>query len=103
MIRYFVIYNSFRFFITCGLLLISLGSLIGVRFIINYLNGSGDGMVQSLILGSSMGVTGIIIIMFGFISDMITTNRRILEGLKYERRKANIKEQNTNRLQKNAS
>lgn len=84
MIRYFIIYNSFKFFLIAGSMLLSSAFFLGLRFIYFYLQGSGGGKIQSLILGSSLGVTGVLVIMFGFISDMIATNRQILEKIQYD-------------------
>lgn len=84
MIRYFIIYNSFKFFLLVGSALLSSAFLIGLRFVYFYLQNTGEGKIQSLILGSSLGVTGVLVIMFGFISDMIATNRQILEKIQYD-------------------
>ena len=84
MIRYFIIYNSFKFFLIVGSVLLSSASLIGLRFVYFYIQNVGEGKIQSLILGSSLGVTGVLVIMFGFISDMIATNRQILEKIQYD-------------------
>lgn len=90
-IRSFIIYNSFSFFMTVGLTMTTVATLIGIRFIYYYLNGFGSGKIQSLILGSSLGLGGLLIIMFGFISDLLTTNRNILENIQYNQRKEKFK------------
>ena len=85
--RSFIIYNSFSFFMALGISMTSAAVLIGVRFLYYYFNGLGGGKVQSLILGSSLGLAGLVVIMFGFLSDLISTNRHILENIQYVQRK----------------
>src|SRR5690606_26240945 len=51
-IRIFVIYRPFRFFGAIGAVLFATGFLIGLRFLWFYLQGSGSGHIQSLILAS---------------------------------------------------
>ncbi|MFC1855407.1 glycosyltransferase family 2 protein [Thermodesulfobacteriota bacterium] len=82
-VRIFVVYRPFKFFISIGIFLFLVGFLIGARFIYYYFTGDGDGHVQSLILaGVLMGIgfqTGLI----AFVADLLAVNRRLLEDLKY--------------------
>ena len=60
-----------------GLLLI--GTIIGVRFLYYYFTGGGSGHVQSLILASILIGIGFQTVMVGFIADLLSVNRRLLE------------------------
>jgi hypothetical protein len=51
-IRIFVVYKPFRFFITIGLVLFASGFVIGFRFLYYFFREGGEGHVQSLILAS---------------------------------------------------
>jgi len=86
-IRIFVVYRPFRFFIFIGMCLLSIGLLIGFRFIWYYLTGEGGGHVQSLILSSILIGIGFQTILIAFIADLLNVNRRLLEDLQYKSRK----------------
>jgi len=85
-LRIFVVYNPFRFFMSIGALLFILGTLIGIRFLWYFFNGQGGGHVQSLILASILIGIGFQTIMVAFIADLLSVNRRLLEELQYKSR-----------------
>jgi glycosyltransferase involved in cell wall biosynthesis len=82
MIRIFVIYRPFRFFGVIGGTLFSLGLLLGLRFIFYYLNGDGDGHVQSLILTSVLLGMGFQTVLVAFLADLLAANRKLLEDIR---------------------
>lgn len=86
-IRIFVVYKSFRFFIGLGVAIFSLGMLIGFQFLFYYFNGKGDGHVQSLILASVLLGGGFQVILVAFLSDLLSVNRRLLEDVQYRLKK----------------
>ncbi len=81
-VRIFVVYKPFRFFMSIALILFSLGFLLGLRFLYYYLTGDESGHMQSVILsGVLMGMgfqTGLI----AFIADLLAVNRKLLEEIK---------------------
>lgn len=79
-VRVFVIYRPFRFFFVCGALLMSLGILLALRFLFYYFQGAG-GRIQSLIFASIFCAMGFQVIMTGFVADLLSVNRRILENI----------------------
>lgn len=85
-LRIFVVYNPFRFFMFIGTVLFTLGTLIGARYLWYFLNGQGGGHVQSLILASILIGIGFQTIMVAFIADLLSVNRRLLEELQYKSR-----------------
>lgn len=85
-LRIFVIYNPFRFFIFIGAVLFILGALIGTRFLWYFFFGQGGGHIQSLILASILIGIGFQTIMVAFIADLLSVNRRLLEELQYKSR-----------------
>lgn len=85
-VRIFVVYKPFRFFASVGTVLFMLGMLFGIRFLYFYFSGSGSGHVQSLILASILIGIGFQTIMVGFVADLLSVNRRLLEKLKYKLR-----------------
>jgi hypothetical protein len=83
-IRIFVIYRPFRFFGTIGFILFSAGFLIGLRFVWYYLNGSGGGHIQSLILASVLLGIGFQTMLMAFVADLLAANRKLLEDIRFK-------------------
>jgi len=86
-VRISVVYKSFQFFMSIAGILFGLGVLLGMRYLYFFFIGEGDGHVQSVILaGVLMGIgfqTGLI----AFIADLLSVNRKLLEELRFEKRK----------------
>ncbi len=61
--------------------------MIGVRFLVFFLAGSGGGHVQSLILGSLLMGMGFQVIVLGVLADLIAVNRKLLEGINWRSQK----------------
>ncbi|MEY8354093.1 glycosyltransferase family 2 protein [Lachnospiraceae bacterium 54-53] len=86
-IRAFIMYKPLRFFTLVGIIPIILGMGIGVRFLIYFSAGFGEGHVQSLILASLLILVGVQTIVVGLQADIIAANRKILEDIQYHVRK----------------
>ncbi len=86
-LRVFVIYKPFLFFMSIGSTLLILGTLIGIRFLFFYFSGQGSGHVQSLILASILIGIGFQNMLVAFIAELLSVNRRLLEESQYERRR----------------
>jgi hypothetical protein len=82
MIRIFVVYKPFAFFISIGLFLLSMGLALGFRFLYFYLMGDGDGHIQSIVLSSILLVIGFQTVLIAFIADLQSVNRKLLEEIK---------------------
>ncbi|GHX27098.1 glycosyltransferase family 2 protein [Vibrio cholerae] len=83
-VRIFVIYRPFRFFGTIGAILFSVGFLIGLRFLWNYLQGNGEGHIQSLILASVLLGMGFQTILVAFLADLLAANRQLLADIRFK-------------------
>lgn len=81
-VRIFVLYKPLRFFMTIGTLFLLPGIAIGIRFIVAYLEGRGDGHIQSLILAAVLIVTAVVIFAAGIIADLVAANRVLLEEVR---------------------
>lgn len=81
-IRIIVIYRPFRFFASIGLVLFLIGFLLISRFIWFYLEGNGNGHLQSLILGTGTLVMGFQTILVAFIADLLAANRKLIEDVR---------------------
>ena len=87
-IRIFVVYKPFRFFMTLGLVSVAAGSLIGLRFLYFYfVTGESAGHIQSLILASILFGFGFQTVLVAFVADLLAVNRRLLEDVQYRMRK----------------
>lgn len=86
-LRAFLMYKPLKFFCTIGMMSIFIGFLVGLRFIVFYLKGRGDGNIQSLILSSMLIGVGVQSFIIGLQADIIAANRKILEDIQYKVRK----------------
>ncbi|MEJ2619047.1 MAG: glycosyltransferase family 2 protein [Candidatus Thiodiazotropha sp.] len=86
-LRIFVVYKPFRFFLAIGLMLFSLGLVLGLRFLYYYLIGDGQGHIQSVVLAGVMMGIGFQTFLVAFIADLLSVNRKLLEEVQYRLRK----------------
>lgn len=89
-IRMFVVYRPFRFFMLMGALVFMAGVAVGGRFVYWYFQGRGSGMIQSLILAAVLLMMGYHTMILGFIADLLAVNRRLLEELQLAERKRSL-------------
>jgi len=82
-VRIFVVYKAFRFFMSVGLAALLLGLIGGVRYLWYYASGSGSGHVQSLILSSILLGVGFQTMLTAFLADLLAVNRRLMEDVQY--------------------
>lgn len=80
-LRIFVIYRPVPLFFWPGVALAMVGGAAAVRFLYFFLTGAGDGHVQSLIFGGLSITLGAMMVMLAVLADMITANRKLLEGM----------------------
>lgn len=81
LLRMFIIYRPFRFFAIIGGLLFIAGGLIWLRFLWFYLNGAGNGNIQSLIFSTILIVIGFQTAILGVIADLLGINRKLIEDV----------------------
>lgn len=79
MVRVFAMFNPLRMFLNLGTISLCIGILISCRFLFDYLMGSGEGRIQSLILAAVFLIAGVFLLIMGLVSDLISANRRLLE------------------------
>ncbi|WP_079913983.1 glycosyltransferase family 2 protein [Paenibacillus sp. 32352] len=91
-IRIYTMYRPMKVFITSGLILFILGLGVGIRFLFFYLQGYGNGHIQSLILASAMITIGFQLGVLGLVADLISNNRKLLEETLYRVRRIEIQE-----------
>lgn len=89
-LRIFVVYQPFHFFMTISVIFIILGLLLGFRFLYFYFMGDGDGFVQSLVLAGVLLGIGFQTLLVAFTTDLMAVNRRLLEDIKFNQIKDNL-------------
>lgn len=89
-VRIFVVYKSFRFFMSIGMALFGLGFLIGLRFLYFWFTDQGQGHVQSVILAGALLAMGFQTMLIAFISDLLSVNRKLLEDMQFRLKKHEI-------------
>jgi glycosyltransferase involved in cell wall biosynthesis len=86
-LRIFVVYKPFRFFLAIGLALFSLGLVLGLRYLYYYITGDGSGHIQSVVLAGVMMGIGFQTFLVAFVADLLSVNRKLLEEVQYRLRK----------------
>jgi len=81
LLRIYSMYKPLKVFLSIGLVLLIIGSIPVIRFMYFYINGGGDGHVQSLVLGGTIIILGFITFIIGLIADLINFNRKLLEKM----------------------
>lgn len=86
-VRIFIVYRPFRFLGSIGMIMFGAGFLIGVRFLILYLNHQGKGHTQSLVLASILLGMGFQMLLIAVIADLLSVNRKLLEEIRCQARR----------------
>lgn len=92
-IRAFMMYKPLQFFSAIGGIVFAVGAVLGIRFLIYFVNGGGNGHVQSLILASTLMLLGFQTFVIGLLGDIISANRKILEDVQYRVRKMELSQE----------
>lgn len=87
MVRVFATYRPFRFFAVPGFLCAAGGAALGGRFLYYYFTGDGSGHIQSVVLAALLFGTGFLLVVTGFLADLIAVNRKLLEKVDYRLRR----------------
>lgn len=88
--RIFMTYKPMRFFMIPGLVIGSLGFLVGVRFLYFYATGQGQGHLQSLVLTAILILVGAQLVLFGLIAELTGNNRKMLEDIQWRTRRMEL-------------
>jgi len=90
--RMFMIYRPLRFFLILGTIPFSLGFLLGLRWLAYFwlFPEPGRTRLPSLILAAILLLSGFQLWIFGFIADLVSVNRLLLEKIQYRIRCADL-------------
>ena len=86
-VRAFMMYRPLTFFTILGAIPFIIGLALGVRFMVFFAHGTGNGHIQSLIFASTLMMLGFMTFVLGMQADIIAANRKILEDIQYRIRR----------------
>jgi hypothetical protein len=78
-VRIFMTYRPFQFFAGPGLVVFAAGFVVGARFLFYFLQGQGQGKVQSVVLAALLLGIGSFMIVMGLLADLVSVNRKLME------------------------
>lgn len=86
-LRAVMMYKPLYCFTLVSILPSVIGLGIGIRFLVFFFNGRGNGHTQSLILACTLLIIGFVTFVIGMLADIISANRKILEDTQYHIKK----------------
>jgi len=89
-IRIFVVYKPFRFFMTIAVVLFGLGFMLGLRFLYYFYIGDGTGHMQSVVLAAVLMGMGFQTGLIAFVADLLAVNRKLMEEIRYSANQNNL-------------
>ena len=92
-IRAYMMYRPLVFFSVVGAVPFVIGMGIGIRFLLYFFQGTGNGHIQSLIFASTLMLLGFMTFIVGLQADIIAANRKILEDIQYRVRRMEVNEE----------
>lgn len=91
-IRMFIVYRPFRFFISIAFLIGIVGLGLVLRFAYFYLNGNGNGHIQSLIFAAIFLISAVQIGIIAILGDLLSINRKLLEDIQIRVKELELRE-----------
>lgn len=79
MLRIYAMYQPLRIFLTLAFVLLLIGVVPLVRFLFLFVQGEGQGHIQSLVIGGMFMIMGFLSLMIGVVVDLISFNRQLIE------------------------
>jgi glycosyltransferase involved in cell wall biosynthesis len=91
-LRIFMLYQPLRFFLLLGSIPFSLGTILGIRWLIFFFMGAERTRVPSLILTAILILIGFQLWMFGLVADLLAANRILLEDIQLRMRRQKLED-----------
>jgi glycosyltransferase involved in cell wall biosynthesis len=89
-VRFYTMYRPLQVFLALGGVLVAGGVALGLRFLYFYVQGAGEGKVQSLILAAILAIVGFQTCLVGLIADLVRLNRKMLEETLFRARQTKL-------------
>jgi glycosyltransferase involved in cell wall biosynthesis len=83
MLSVYVIYRPTRLFSLLSASFLLLGVALGLRYLVLMMLGEGTGHVQSVIVGATLVLCGVLFAVIGVLAHLLSVNRRLLEEIRY--------------------
>lgn len=83
-LRLYAVYEPFKVFMMASVLSGTIGLGFIGRYGWFYVNGSGDGHIQSVVLGGVLVLLSMQLFALGIVADLMSVNRRLTEDLLYQ-------------------
>jgi glycosyltransferase involved in cell wall biosynthesis len=87
LVRIFAVYRPLMFFGFIGIAFLFIGFIPLLRYFYLYLNNQQGDHLQSIVLGTLLIIIGFFAILAGFVGDIISVNRKLLEEIKVHQKK----------------
>ena len=81
-LRVFIIYKPFLFFLILSLPFMIFGLVLEIQWLFEWFNDKSLGLIPRLFLGAMLIAIAILLIIAGIFADLISTNRKMLEVIK---------------------
>jgi glycosyltransferase involved in cell wall biosynthesis len=78
-LRVFIVYRPLRFFSLLSAMTFLPGFILGLRFLYYFMVGQGQGKIQSVVLAAFLMGLGLLFLVIGIVTDLISVNRKLLE------------------------
>ena len=98
--RAYMMYRPLTFFCVLGAAPFFVGIGLGIRFLVYFSQGLGQGHIQSLIFASTLMLLGFMTFIMGLQADIIAANRKLLEDIQYRIRRIECNEENNGKEKK---
>jgi glycosyltransferase involved in cell wall biosynthesis len=89
-LRIFMVYRPLRFFLILGSVPFTAGFLLGVRWLIFFLQGTERTRIPSLILATILILVGFQLWMLGLVADLMSVNRKLMEEIQVRMRRLDV-------------
>ena len=89
-IRMFIVYRPFRFFIAIASMLGFAGIALVIRFLYFYLQGNGNGHIQSLIFAAIFLISAVQVGIIAILGDLLSINRKLIEDVQTRLKKLEL-------------
>jgi glycosyltransferase involved in cell wall biosynthesis len=96
-LRIFMVYRPLRFFLLLGSVPFTAGFLLGVRWVIFFIQGTERTRIPSLILASILILIGFQLWMLGLVADLMSVNRKLMEEVQVRLRRQDV-EKSANKI-----
>ncbi len=99
MLRIYLMYEPMKFFTKVGTVILSLGALLGVRYLyFFFFTARRGGHMQSLLLGAILFLSGFILVVIGLLADVIAANRKLNEEILFRLKKSGFSDKVRNKV-----